>query len=173
MIHRPRMEIFTPHSAEHLDQVRALIRSFMSWHRERHVQDLQLIDAYFDAHAFEQELAALPGDYSPPDGALLLAHCEGAAAGCVASRRLDAAACEMKRMFVYPHFQGRGIGRALGRAIVGEAQAAGYRVMRLDTSVRQVEAQQLYERLGFRSIEPYYELDPAVRDWLVFMELSL
>jgi putative acetyltransferase len=167
------MQIFTPHSAEHLDQVRALMRAFVAWHRERHVQDLHLIDAYFDADAFEEELATLPGDYSGPHGALLLAHSGGAAAGCVALRRLDAAACEMKRMFVYPQFHGKGIGRALGQAILREARSAGYSVMRLDTSVRQVEAQQLYAKLGFRKIDPYYELPPLVGNWLVFMEVIL
>jgi GNAT superfamily N-acetyltransferase len=149
------------------------MRAFVAWHRERHVQDLHLIDAYFDADAFEEELATLPGDYSGPYGALLLAHSEDAAAGCVALRRLDAAACEMKRMFVYPQFHGQGIGRALGQAILREARSAGYSVMRLDTSVRQVEAQQLYAKLGFQKIDPYYELPPAVRSWLVFMELAL
>ena len=167
------MQIFTPHSAEHLDQVRALMRAFVTWHRERHTQDVDLIDAYFDTSAFEEELATLPGDYSPPAGALLLAHREGAAAGCVALRRLDPAACEMKRMFVYPQFHGDGIGRALGQAIVGEAKTAGYSVMRLDTSVRQIEAQRLYEKPGFRRIDPYYELPHSVRNWLVFMELAL
>jgi len=167
------IQIFTPHSAQHLDQVRALMRAFVTWHRERHTEDVDLIDAYFDAGAFEEELAALPGDYSPPDGALLLAQCEGAAAGCVALRRLDSSACEMKRMFVYPQFHGNGIGRALGRAIIGAAKTAAYSVMRLDTSLRQIEAQRLYEELGFRRIDPYYELPPALRNWLVFMELAL
>jgi len=167
------MQIFTPCAAVHLDQVRALMRAFVAWHREMHVRDVHLIDAYFDADAFEDELATLPGDYSPPGGALLLAYCEGTPAGCVALRRLDAAACEMKRMFVYPQFRGKGLGHALAEAIVLEAKSAGYSVMRLDTSVKQIEAQQLYAKLGFRKIGPYYELPSAVRNWLVFMELAL
>lgn len=149
------------------------MRAFVTWHRERHAQDRELIDAYFDAPAFEEELATLPGDYARPDGALLLASDEGTAAGCVALRRLDAASCEMKRMFVYARFHGKGIGRALGEAVVREARTAGYAAMRLDTSVRQVEAQRLYASLGFRRIEPYHELAPALRAWLVFMELAL
>lgn len=148
------------------------MRAFLAWHRERHVQDTRLINAYFDAGAFEEELAMLPGAYAPPSGALLLAYCEGAAAGCVALRRIDSAACEMKRMFVYPQFHGKGVGRALGAAIIREAKDSGYSVMRLDTSVRQMEAQHLYAGLGFRRVDPYYELPPEVRDWLVFMELT-
>ena len=44
-----------------LDAVRTLMRAFIAWHRERHTQDLALIDSYFDAEAFEAELAGLPG----------------------------------------------------------------------------------------------------------------
>jgi hypothetical protein len=59
------MQISTPQSAEQLDQTRALMRAFVAWHRERHVEDAHLIDAYFDAKAFEEELATLPGVYAP------------------------------------------------------------------------------------------------------------
>ena len=45
--------------------------------------------------------------------------------------------------------------------------------MRLDTSVRQAAANALYQRLGFQTIKPYYEVPEDVRNWLVFMELKL
>jgi len=156
-----------------LDAVRMLMRAFVAWHRARHVDDLHLIDAYFDAAAFDAELAALPGVYAPPRGRLLLATLAGAPAGCVALKPVDAERCEMKRMFVYPHLQGQGVGRALGQRIVEHARACGYRVMRLDTSIRQAEAKGLYARLGFREIAPYYDVPPDVREWLVFMERVL
>lgn len=167
------LEIVVPKTPQELDDVRALIRAFNAWHRQRHPQDLALIDSYFDAAAFENELASLPGKYSPPDGQLLLARLDNKPAGCVALRRIDAEACEMKRMFVYPEYHGRGVGSALGRAIIQAASHAGYRVMRLDTSIHQTEAQQLYAHLGFRFTDPYYELTEELRDWLVFMELEL
>jgi putative acetyltransferase len=149
------------------------MRAFTAWHRERHTQDLHLIDAYFDAAALEEELAALPGAYSPPSGRLLLATHDGAPAGCVALRPIAAQRCEMKRMFVYPHLQGRGIGHALARRVIDDARSSGYRAMLLDTSIRQAEAQALYSRLGFEVVPPYYELPADLRDWLVFMELAL
>jgi ribosomal protein S18 acetylase RimI-like enzyme len=156
-----------------LDAVRALMRSFIAWHRERHVQDLQLIDEYFDGAAFDEELRTLPGQYLPPRGRLLLATMQQQPAGCVALRPIDDEYCEMKRMFVYPRFHGLGAGLALATRLVESARAAGYRAMRLDTSVRQTEAKGLYSRLGFRIIDSYYELPQKMRDWLVFMELEL
>ncbi|HEU5104153.1 MAG TPA: GNAT family N-acetyltransferase [Roseiflexaceae bacterium] len=156
-----------------LDAVRSLLRSFIAWHRQRHRQDVHLIDQYFDKPAFEEELASLPGKYAPPKGQLLLASAEGVAAGCVALREIDGSACEMKRMFVYPQLQGKGIGRALAEVLINEARRLGYTSIRLDTSIRQNEAKALYQRLGFQVIQPYYELPQELRNWLVFMELKL
>jgi GNAT superfamily N-acetyltransferase len=162
-----------PETGAELDEVRALMRAFVAWHRERHVEDLALIDGYFDRNDFEEELASLPGKYSPPEGQLFLARCDGKAAGCVALRGIDRKACEMKRMFLYPQYHGRGIGRRLGEAIIRDARSAGYAVMRLDTSWRQQEAQALYLKLGFQRIEPYYDSPQALKDWLVYFELRL
>jgi len=79
----------------------------------------------------------------------------------------------MKRMFVEPDVQGRGVGTALAVAIVNAARTAGYRTMLLDTSVRQTEAQRLYRKLGFVETPAYYSLPPELTDWLVFMRMDL
>ena len=160
-------------TSEELDEVRKLMRAFIAWHRQRHGEDLQLIDDYFDAREFEQELATLPGKYGPPRGALLLATHNEAPAGCVALRELDEDACEMKRMFVYPQFHGLGVGLSLAEHIIARARQIGFKSMLLDTSIRQAEAQGLYRRLGFRVVPPYYSLPQQLSDWLVFMELKL
>jgi GNAT superfamily N-acetyltransferase len=156
-----------------LGDVRSLIRAFLAWHRERHVEDRDLIARYFDERAFEEELAGLPGTYAPPAGSLLLAYHDGRPAGCVALRDLGEGACEMKRMFVPPAFRGLGVGRALADRVLADARAAGYRSMRLDTSRRQAEAIRLYENSGFRRIMPYYPVTAELQDWLVFFELRL
>jgi len=104
---------------------------------------------------FESELAGLPGKYAAPQGRLLLARVEHAVAGCVALRRLSGDACEMKRLFVRPAFRAHGVGRILAERIIAEARSIGYRRMCLDTLPSMGRAQQLYEALGFREIEPY------------------
>ena len=119
---------------------------------------------------FAQELATLPEMYGPPRGALLLAEIDAAPAGCVAVRQLDAATCELKRLYVRPTHRGHNLGRLLTYAALETARALGYARIRLDTLPEMQPAQRLYESLGFRDIAPYYgEPIPGQR----FMEASL
>ena len=158
---------------EHFDLVRNLINAFVKWHLNRHVDDIHFTNKYFNPKDLERELASLPGKYSIPTGRLLLAFYNDQPAGCVALKRIDEHTCEMKRMFVYPEFHGKGIGYALAKAIIDEAKKIGYSSMKLDTSIRQIEAQNLYQGFGFKTIEAYYELPEMLKNWLVFMELNL
>lgn len=111
-----------------------------------------------DFQSFDAELAALPGKYVPPEGALLIAHNDaGELLGTVALRALDRAQgiCEMKRLYVAPAGRGQGLGRRLAEAVMAEARSLGYRAMRLDTLPSMQDAQRLYEVLGFREIANY------------------
>ena len=125
--------------------------------------------------SFEQELAALPGDYAPPSGRLLLAQwIEGEKerlAGCIALHRLQDGMCEMKRLYVRPEFRGKGIGLALANAVVEEGREIGYRRMRLDTVPSVMgNAVALYRSMGFREI-PAYCVNPIAG--AIYMELEL
>ncbi|MEO8143311.1 MAG: GNAT family N-acetyltransferase [Betaproteobacteria bacterium] len=104
---------------------------------------------------FDQELDALPGEYAPPGGALLIARDAGAAAGCVALRRIDAGTGEMKRMYVRESCRGSGLGRKLALAIIEEARQRKCSRIVLDTLPKLVAAVALYRDLGFRETGPY------------------
>ncbi len=119
---------------------------------------------------FEKELEELPGEYARPEGRLLLAIEESEPAGCVALRRIEGATCEMKRLYVRPQHRGRGAGKTLATAVIGEAWEAGYRRMRLDTVPWMTEALALYRSLGFAEIAPYrYNPIPGA----LYLELAL
>src|ERR1700691_6067918 len=120
---------------------------------------------------FDQELAALPGDYAPPEGRLLLATCEGQLAGCVALHKLEPGICEMKRLYLRPQFRGQGLGRALVNQIIAEGRQIGYQRMRLDT-VEPVmkDAVAIYRKIGFQQVAPY-RTNPIAG--ALYMELHL
>ncbi|HEX8925365.1 MAG TPA: GNAT family N-acetyltransferase [Terriglobales bacterium] len=121
--------------------------------------------------SFERELSELPGDYSPPDGRLLLAASGSLPAACVALHKLEDEICEMKRLYVRPQFRGKGLGRVLAERVVADAREIGYKRLRLDT-VEPVmrDAVALYRKLGFKEIAPYRE-NPI--EGALYMELKL
>jgi putative acetyltransferase len=144
-------------------------------------ENLEIIRKLFEEYAeslgfdlsfqnFDEELANLPGEYALPTGCLLLATYQGNAAGCIALRRIDKTICEMKRLFVRPQFQRKGIGRALAEAVIERAKKAGYKQMHLDTVPTMDAARDLYNSLGFKEIDAY-RYNPL--EGAVFMELIL
>jgi putative acetyltransferase len=83
----------------------------------------------------------LPGSY-----ACILLHDRG----CVALRPFAPEVLELKRLFVYPAFRGRGIGAGLLHAAMQWARANGYRRIHLDTlKTRMPSAVRMYKALGF------------------------
>jgi putative acetyltransferase len=153
------MNIFQATSTEQLQAIRELFQEYAAW--------LQ-VDLCFQG--FAKELAELPGLYALPSGRVLLAVAEGQSAGCVALRPIDEKTCEMKRLYVRPAHQGKGLGRALASRLVSEAQTIGYSTMVLDTLPHMMSAVRLYESLGFLRRGPYYE---TPLENTVFMELRL
>ncbi|MBK6866894.1 MAG: GNAT family N-acetyltransferase [Burkholderiales bacterium] len=145
----PVIDIVVAHAEPELATVRVLFREY--------AQQLG-VDLQFQG--FEQELAALPGEYGEPRGTLLLALVDGAVAGCCALRPIEDVdytnAAEMKRLYVRKAFRGFGLGRRLAEAVLEAGTRMGYASVLLDTLDDMESARALYEDLGFEEIPPYY-----------------
>jgi ribosomal protein S18 acetylase RimI-like enzyme len=159
--------------ADQLAQVAALLRDYLLWMRRRYRRHGDMIDAYFDQHEWQSELADLAGHYGAPFGAIVLAIVDGIPAGCVMTRGLEGDVCEMKHLFVRPAFRGLGLARAMLRKLARLADGRGYAHMRLETGVLQTEALALYRALGFKPVAPYH----ACPQWFIengrFLETGL
>lgn len=123
--------------------------------------DAELMQRYpgWPAHGLREQ------DRVDAQTVFLVIRANGQAVACGATRHLDAATTEVKRMYVRPDFRGRGLARRILAALEATARARGAVRLVLETGSRQPEAIALYRTAGFTSIEPYGEFvgDPLSR----------
>ena len=145
----PTVEIVTASVPEQVEDAREIFREYAAGLG---------VDLCFQN--FDDELAALPGDYRAPGGTLLLAYVDGALAGCGALRPLPDVdypdACEMKRLYVRRAFRRLGLGRQIAQRLIDAATQAGYSTLLLDTLDDMEAAREMYASLGFVEVPPYY-----------------
>lgn len=61
-------------------------------------------------------------------------------------------AVEMKRVRVHPDFQRKGLGQLILESLERRAKELGYKKILLDTTVKQIAAQKMYEKNGYVEI---------------------
>ena len=138
---------------EHITEANAGLETV----RQLFIDYQQELNADLCFQSFETELKNPLKKYGPPTGSLLLAYYQDQPAGCIALQPLtEAGVCEMKRLYVVPSFRKFGIGRKLVQAILDDAKALGYHIMKLDTLDRLQPAIQLYKDFGFTDASAYY-----------------
>jgi GNAT superfamily N-acetyltransferase len=150
-----------------------LIGEYVDWCRVRYGDEPGWVEATFGHQSLDEELGLLSTAYGAPRGRVLLACVGEAVCGAVAYRRLSEEICEMKRLFVPVRHHGEGLGRLLCRAIMLQAKADGFGLMRLDAAKAFTEARRLYGSMGFVECAPYIDYPPGLKATMVFMEAKL
>lgn len=108
--------------------------------------------------SFDTEIDNPLYKYGAPTGALFIAFYNGVPVGCIALQPLqEPHTCEMKRLYVAPDYRKLGVGDALVKILLQEAQSLGYATMKLDTLERLQAAIQLYQKFGFETVTAYYD----------------
>lgn len=160
------MKIIEVQTPVEMEQIKELFREYYRFLAREHGLDLSY-------QGIEEELASLPGKYAAPKGRLILAFEGDLPIGCAALRPMDEQTCELKRMYVLPGHRGQGAGKILAQRLIEQARQIGYRLMRLDTGTFLPSAIKLYTSLGFKPVEPYYEVPEDILKLTVFMEMDL
>jgi GNAT superfamily N-acetyltransferase len=117
---------------------------------------LSFIGDALDADGLDHDIAHWQEEYDGRTGVLLLvADAAGEVVGTAAVRLLEPGVGEVKRMWLRPASQGRGLGRRLMDACLDEARRLGCRALRLDTQAKLEAAVHLYRAYGFSEIPRY------------------
>lgn len=152
-------QIIEVSSKEEIKAVKALFLEYQKW-----------LNVSLCFQGFNEELAGLPGKYAPPEGRLYLVKAGNEYIGCIGLRKISNGICEMKRLYIKPEHQGRGLGKKLVQLLIEDAKQIGYSSMRLDTIKEKMpNAVDIYEKHGFKKIEKYYD-NPNPHT--LFMELK-
>lgn len=116
-----------------------------------------------DPQRIAEWLVAGPaGEFSPPDGGMLIGLVDGQPVTGGAFSRFDAETAELKRVWTHHDHRRRGYARALLAALESEIAGRGYTRVYLITGDRQREAEKLYEATGYtRLSEPLPSRGPV------------
>jgi GNAT superfamily N-acetyltransferase len=172
----PSLTVATVTAADVPAVVEPLFREYGEWVADRLGQDLGITftDADLARHhdAFRGELPRLLGSR----GRLLVARLGDDPVGVGTLKPVDGTTAEIKRMYVRPAAQGRGVGGALIARLLQDARAEGYTTVRLETLRFMTTAQALYRALGFVDVPPFDGSEAAgtvVEPLTIFMALDL
>jgi GNAT superfamily N-acetyltransferase len=116
--------------------------------------------ARFCFGTLEKEASSLPRSFQEQGGGCLMARVNGLPTGFIAWRTVPevvaANAWELKRLWVRPIARGLGLGKALTRAVLDRAVAAGRSAVYLDTAPASMgAAHRMYLEMGFMPCAAY------------------
>ena len=144
-----RTDIRQASSEKDYEDARRLVRAYFETLRKADPEAERMLDAYFENHAIEAELASLPITFGYPNGACLIACADGKAVGTVMLSRKSDVRCEMNRMYVHPSARGLGLGRQLCARIIAAGREMGFHEMTLETMPFLRSAIEIYKNHGF------------------------
>ena len=104
------------------------------------------------AGPWDDDLRSVPASYFEQGGEFLVGVIDGEVVAMGALRRISPSVAEVKRMRVDVRFQRHGFGRTILSRLEQRARELGYRTLRLDTTVSQIPAQQLYRSSGYAAV---------------------
>ena len=136
-------------------------------------RDAEAVLFFYAEDVYRDLMADLPRLHAAPGGGLLLVRHDGQPLGCGMFYEFAPGVAEIKRVYLDPSLRGQGAGRRLMQALIDTVRGRGYGKIVMDTGRGLTPAVALYDRLGFRRTEPYYDAPAVFVDDLVYFEMEL
>lgn len=86
---------------------------------------------------------------------VIIIYLDEKAVACGCFKKYNANTVELKRMFVSPEARGLGLAQRIIKELEEEARKQGFKTMILETLYKQIEAINLYQKVGFEIVENY------------------
>lgn len=86
---------------------------------------------------------------------VFIIYSNGKAVACGCFKKYNTNTVELKRMFVSPEARGLGLAQRVIKELENEAIDQGFETMILETLYKQIEAINLYQKVGFEIVENY------------------
>lgn len=110
---------------------------------------------------WEKDFENIEGVYLNNGGEFLVGTIDNRIIAMGGLRKMTKDIVELRRMRVDPAFQRKGYGQMILDALEKGAKELGYKVIQLNTSLKQVPAQKIYEKNG------YIEIKREKEGWVV------
>ncbi len=164
MPERARVVRVSPGQEELIALARELFNEYQAW-----------LGDIVCSYRLAEEIADLPGPYSPPRGRLMVAVSGDVPLGCIGIRPHEGESCEMKRLYVRPWARGRGVAQLLVTTAIDTARELGYQEVLLSTVPGSMDAaRRVYRQSGFEPADPFRDLSHVADDTeLAHMRLLL
>lgn len=134
-----------------------------------HIEGLNQTGSYVKNPEYDKDLKNIKSTYIESGGDFLVATLQNKIIGIGALRKIDAETAEIKRMRVDPVHQGKKYGSIILDTLIEKAKQCGFKKIILDTTNKQVVAQNLYESRGFHE----YKRKKLENMELIYFELLL
>ncbi len=167
------LEIVKPETPDQFDAVRRLCWAYRDFLLTVSPESRVIAQTFYPEAKYAAVMDRLEQEYRPPMGGMRLALRNGAPVGCGMFHTLEPGVAEIKRVWLNEDARGIGAGYALMTVLVEDCRAGGFRLVRMDTGRPLVEAQRLYDSMGFARRDPYYQPPEIARRFLVFFEMEL
>ncbi len=118
-----------------------------------HIVAMKNIGAYKGEGPWDDDLKNIEDTYINNKGEFLVGVLNGKIIAMGAFKKIDNATAEIKRMRVYPEYQGNGYGKMILNKLYKIAINNNYKYFILETSTIQLYAQKLYENFGFKEFK--------------------